>query len=73
MSKDLKQRVESIIASRQCTDHMCMWGHPGGMGTNGGCRHDDMNGHDLRVELRLLATEIRAAVGAVTHPSNGAP
>jgi hypothetical protein len=21
-----------------CSDHSCVWGHPGGMGTNGGCK-----------------------------------
>lgn len=21
-----------------CTDHSCVWGHPGGMGTGGGCK-----------------------------------
>ena len=25
--------------TRACTDHDCIWGHPGGMGTNGGCQH----------------------------------
>jgi hypothetical protein len=24
---------------RHCSDHGCVWGHPGGMGTNGGCQH----------------------------------
>jgi len=45
-----------------CTDHGCIWGHPGGMGTNGGCRclvDDDRK--TLRVSARavgLLATRV---------------
>lgn len=28
----------SIVAGVDgCSDHGCIWGHPGGMGTNGGC------------------------------------
>lgn len=34
-----------------CGDNSCMWGPPGGMATNGGCRCRSPKGGDDRLEL----------------------
>lgn len=35
-----------------CSDHNCIFGHPGGMGTNGGCACEkDIRGHTMRVRF----------------------
>lgn len=55
-----------------CTDHGCVWGHDGGMGTNGGCRclvDDDRKTlraanravRMMRVELAALREVVKAA------------
>lgn len=31
-----RQEIEDLDLG--CTDHNCVWGHPGGLGTNGGCK-----------------------------------
>lgn len=49
-----------FVESRRCSDHGCILGHPGGRGTNGGCRHDKMNKIEIRRELRAVAVELRA-------------
>ena len=46
-----------------CTDHGCVFGHPGGMGTNGGCRClDDLRyGKATPLRVSKLRREIVAA------------
>ncbi len=36
--KLIREAARSLGMVYGCTDHGCIWGHPGGMGTNGGCR-----------------------------------
>ena len=43
-AKSVKQRVHAAAVELfgediGCSDHGCVFGHPGGMGTNGGCQH----------------------------------
>lgn len=49
-----------------CSDHGCVFGHPGGMGTNGGCRclktfisTNPVNGRRVHKNIRLLRAEIK--------------
>ena len=58
MNKAL-QEIERIVTSRRCSDGNCIWGHPGGMATNGGCRYDKMDKYELRRDLRAIANELR--------------
>ena len=55
-----------------CTDHGCIWGHPGGMGTNGGChclmdddratlRKSQRAVRQLRLDLIALEAKLAAA------------
>ena len=55
-------RVQALIQNKRCSDHGCVWGHGGGMGTNGGCQHDKMDKHELRREIRSIAKELRSIV-----------
>lgn len=64
---DNKPEVDGILG---CTDHGCIFGHPGGMGTNGGCaclkevrpasmrRKYERNVRLLRAEIRRLRDEL---------------
>lgn len=58
---DNKPEVEGLVG---CTDHGCLFGHPGGMGTNGGCECvKELRPTWLRLKVmknvRLLRAEIR--------------
>jgi hypothetical protein len=62
---DQKARIAQaleLLNEKRCSDHGCMFGHAGGMGTNGGCRHDKMTKHELRREFRPLIKALRAAL-----------
>lgn len=56
----MKLNIEGI---KGCTDHGCVFGHPGGMGTNGGCHCLEIcpTAERLRVErnVRLLIRAIQ--------------
>lgn len=56
----MKLNIEGI---KGCTDHGCIFGHPGGMGTNGGCHCLEMRptAERLRIErnVRLLIRAIQ--------------
>ena len=44
-----------------CHDHSCIYGHPGGMGTNGGCGCLNDTGVELRrhvMRLQRIALEL---------------
>jgi predicted DNA-binding ribbon-helix-helix protein len=44
-----------------CSDHSCVWGHPGGMGTNGGCKCLRIERDpDKRIRLEKNVRAIRA-------------
>lgn len=44
-----------------CTDHGCVFGHPGGMGTNGGCKClDKYEVRDNPEALRRIRVGVRA-------------
>jgi hypothetical protein len=59
MTPEQRKSLEGIVLARRCGDHGCIWGHGGGLGTNGGCRHDKMDRHELRREVRQLAATLR--------------
>lgn len=45
-----------------CSDHGCIFGHPGGQGTNGGCRClDDARWTEGRGRLRAKIVALRSA------------
>lgn len=52
-----RKRVHAIATEMfgdvACTDHGCVFGHPGGMGTNGGCQH--FKERDLTAMRRTMA------------------
>lgn len=57
-----------------CTDGGCIFGHPGGMHTNGGCSclkaiRSTFPAHGLRIErnIRLLRQEIESLKHALGH------
>lgn len=58
-----KERVRAYLAAARsaenedvgCSDHGCVFGHPGGMGTNGGCRClEGLPTRGRRTVMRLL-------------------
>jgi hypothetical protein len=48
-------------------DNSCVWGSPGGMGTNGGCRcgGTTTEGREARMQMRLMARALRAALDEI--------
>lgn len=61
----MKLNIEGV---KGCTDHGCIFGHPGGMGTNGGCACL----RDIRPageRLRLLRN-VHLLVKAIEHLRN---
>ncbi len=49
-----------------CGDNSCMWGSPGGMGTNGGCRCVGQKGKgDDRLQLFMLKSVAQHLLGLV--------
>lgn len=64
----------AVACNLGCSDHSCIWGHDGGMGTNGGCHclvDDDRKTlraasravRMMRQELAALRACVRAADG----------
>jgi len=50
-------RVEGVVG---CSDGGCMWGHPGGMHTNGGCNCERTLQRDVGVERqRAISRNVR--------------
>lgn len=56
------QIAKNIGIEAGCGDNSCLWGSPGGMGTNGGCRCAE-KGRDAQ-ELRM---ELRKAIRVIHH------
>lgn len=57
----LWQVAEALGHKVGCGDNSCVWGSPGGMATNGGCRCYGRRGEqDDRVGLLLMADVARA-------------
>jgi hypothetical protein len=57
--RTVKSEVEGVVG---CTDHGCVFGHPGSLGTNGCCCLDDLLPKDRRQvseNIRLLRAEMR--------------
>lgn len=52
--------VELFGDSVGCLDHSCIFGHPGGLGTNGGCGCLKDNKTQLAITLQRLAQVCRA-------------
>lgn len=55
--KPLKLRdiAAALDIEAGCIDNSCMWGPPGGMGTNGGCRClKNRDAHEMRMEMFKL-------------------
>lgn len=65
MDKDGLQKLREECGVG-CSDHGCVFGHPGGMGTNGGC-HCLMNAIPHvsdRVRIRKFIIGLRRAIAA---------
>lgn len=58
-------RLREMVESRRCSNHSCIWGHRGGMGTNGPCRHATMSVVEARRELRQIAKELREILDGI--------
>jgi hypothetical protein len=55
-----KKLVDGVIG---CSDHGCVFGHPGGMGTNGGCHClSDLRPPDLRRRVTKNVRVLRAEI-----------
>ncbi len=53
----LREHAKALGLDVGCGDNSCIWGSPGGMGTNGGCRcvdHEDCP-RRLRRQVRMMA------------------
>lgn len=68
--KRTPQRIVAEAASslgiKGCSDHGCIFGHHGGMGTNGGCQ--ELKSHDvddMRRNLRRLSMVAYALAGRI--------
>lgn len=51
MKKNLREVANLMGFSVGCGDNSCIWGRPGGMATNGGCRCRDSKGGSTQMEL----------------------
>lgn len=62
-----KQRIHALsvemFGEGSCLDGGCIFGHPGGMQTNGGCQHTKERDHNVlrRMMQRLAAISRRLA------------
>jgi hypothetical protein len=52
-----------------CTDGGCVFGHPGGMHTNGGCQHLKSDRVTTVLRLRYLAAEMGIDLTGVEDPN----
>jgi hypothetical protein len=76
--EDLRRAIRLLIDAElkhnelsRCGDNSCMFGSPGGMATNGGCRcFDKMHGWPMeaRQAVRRMATVIRS-LGNLADPA----
>lgn len=58
MTSDEKLEViEELLHHLRCSDGNCIYGHPGGMGTNGGCR--SMDRYESVKDLRQIVQALR--------------
>lgn len=65
-------RLEALKWMRdygRCTDHGCMFGHPGGMGTNGGCSIQKFTTPELRRWIKEFAECILAKIAELEKPT----
>ncbi len=68
----LTEGIKTIIHSRRCTDGNCIWGHPGGTHTNGGCESIMIGRAEAVRELQLIAKELRSLL-APSQPETTEP
>lgn len=55
------RKIEGVEA---CSNHGCVFGHPGGMGTNGQCHCLDIRPPDARIRATRNVLALRAALTA---------
>lgn len=61
--RDINAAVEALWgASLSCADGGCIFGHPGGMHTNGGCQHTKRDLLTHLLMLRYLAQQLDVEV-----------
>lgn len=63
----LREHAKAIGLDVGCIDSSCIWGSPGGMATNGGCRcvdHED-DRQVLRRQVRAMARVAMALAAKV--------
>lgn len=51
--------MNKISTAHGCGDNSCMFGSPGGMATNGGCRCLNDTERDRRIHIRAGISELR--------------
>ncbi len=59
------KRTQQFSITNACTDGGCIYGHPGGMHTNGGCDCADVRGAAGRVKFRKVVMQLREALRAL--------
>ena len=61
--RDINAAVEALWeTSLSCSDGWCIFGHPGGMHTNGGCQHLRQDRLTHLLMLRYLAQQLDVEV-----------
>lgn len=61
--RDINAAVEALWGTSQsCSDGWCIFGHPGGMHTNGGCQHTKRDLLTHLLMLRYLAQQLDVEV-----------
>lgn len=71
--------MSKIDGVESCTNHSCVFGHPGGLGTNGQCHCLDIRPPDARIRatrnvlaLRARIAELEASNAALREAAEGA-
>jgi hypothetical protein len=68
----LRDHAKALGLDVGCSDNSCIWGGPGGMGTNGGCRCTDRESdrYDMRVQVRSFARVAQHLAAEVERLNN---
>ncbi len=74
----LRDIAKALGFDAGCGDNSCIWGSPGGMATNGGCRCGNRGGGNDRLELVRMQQVARAllehhTLDALLNPAEPPP
>ncbi len=57
--------MSKIDGVESCTNHSCVFGHPGGLGTNGQCHCLDIRPPDARIRATRNVLALRARIAEI--------